>query len=652
MSEEITVTVAGREPVRVARGTTVREALGQSLGDGARRAVAAVLREPPDRQDARNGNSAVDLHLPLDSDCDLEPIEASRVEALDVIRHSAAHLLAQAVKRLYPEAQVTIGPVIQDGFYYDFKYDAGFTPDDLEKLEAEMKKIVEEKLEITREVVSRQQAVAMFEAMGEHFKVEIVRDLPDEPITVYRQGDFVDLCRGPHVPSTFVLKAVKLLSVAGAYWRGDEKNPMLQRIYGTAFADPRALKQHLTHLEEARKRDHRRLGKELGLFSFHKEAPATPFFLPDGTVVYNLLVDYIRALYEKYDYSEVITPQILDVDLWHRSGHYDHYKDNMYFTEIDEREFAVKPMNCPTHCLIYGEDIRSYRDLPIRFADFGRLHRFERSGVVHGLTRVRSFCQDDAHIYCMPEQIQAEIRAVIEMIISTQKAFGFEETRVYLSTRPENSIGETEVWERAEATLKEALEAESIAYQINEGDGAFYGPKIDFCVLDAMKREWQLSTAQLDFSMPERFELTYVDSSGSQARPVMVHRAILGSLERFIGILIEHTGGALPLWLAPCQVRLVTVTDRQNEYAAAAEKSLRARGIRARADLRNEKLGFKIREARQAKVPVTAVIGDREVEDGTVAPRLRDGSQPGAMPLDAFTDWIAERAVPDNGGVP
>ncbi|MEE8311887.1 MAG: threonine--tRNA ligase [Candidatus Binatia bacterium] len=652
MSEEITVTVAGREPVRVARGTTVREALGQSLGEAARRAVAAVLRDSSDGQDACNGNSAVDLHLPLESDCDIEPIEASRKEALDVIRHSAAHLLAQAVKRLYPEAQVTIGPVIQDGFFYDFKYDAGFTPDDLEKIEAEMKKIVAEKLEITREVVSRQQAVELFEAMGEHFKVEIVRDLPDEPITVYRQGDFVDLCRGPHVPSTSVLKAVKLLSVAGAYWRGDENNPMLQRIYGTAFADPKALKQHLAHLEEARKRDHRRLGKELGLFSFHKEAPATPFFLPDGTIVYNLLVDYIRALYEKYDYSEVITPQILDVDLWHRSGHYDHYKDNMYFTEIDEREFAVKPMNCPTHCLIYGEDIRSYRDLPIRFADFGRLHRFERSGVVHGLTRVRSFSQDDAHIYCMPEQIQAEIRAVIEMISSTHKAFGFEETRVYLSTRPENSIGELQVWERAEATLKEALEAESIDYEINEGDGAFYGPKIDFCVLDAMKREWQLSTAQLDFSMPERFGLTYVDSTGGQARPVMIHRAILGSLERFIGILIEHTGGALPLWLAPCQVRLVTVTDRQNEYAAAAEKTLRARGIRARADLRNEKLGFKIREARQAKVPVTAVIGDREVEDGTVAPRLRDGSQPGAMPLDAFTDWIAERAVPDNGGVP
>lgn len=654
MSDEITVTVAGQDPVCVSRGTSVGEALEQSLGGRSRRALAALLAVDAgvDKASTQSAPFAVDLQRPLEQDCRLEPLEGAHEGALEVIRHSAAHLLAQAVKRLYPEAQVTIGPVIEDGFYYDFKYDAGFSPEDLEKLEAEMQKIVAEKLSITREVVSRDDAIEMFEAMGEHFKVEIVRDLPDEPITVYRQGDFVDLCRGPHVPGTGVLRAVKLTHVAGAYWRGDENNPMLQRIYGTAFADPKALKQHLARLEEARKRDHRRLGKELGLFSFHKEAPATPFFLPDGARVYNLLVDYIRDLYERYGYSEVITPQILDVDLWHRSGHYDHYKDNMYFTEIDEREFAVKPMNCPTHCLIFAEDIRSYRDLPIRFADFGRLHRFERSGVVHGLTRVRSFSQDDAHIYCTADQIQSEVRSVIEMIVSTQKAFGFEETRVYLSTRPEKSIGADEMWEKAESTLKEALEAEGLDYEINEGDGAFYGPKIDFCVLDAMKREWQLSTAQLDFSMPERFGLNYVDSSGGQERPVMIHRAILGSLERFIGILIEHTGGALPLWLAPTQVRLVTVTDRQNEYAAAAEAQLRKLGIRAHADLRNEKLGFKIREARNARVPITAVIGDREVEEGTVAPRLRDGSQPGAMPLDDFADWVVERAVPNNGGVP
>ncbi len=404
MSDEITVTVAGQDPVCVPRGTTVGEALEQSLGGRSRRALAALLAV--DATATQSPPFAVDLQRPLEQDCRLEPLEGAHEGALEVIRHSAAHLLAQAVKRLYPDAQVTIGPVIEDGFYYDFKYDAGFCPEDLEKLEAEMQKIVAEKLPITREVVSRDAAIELFDSMGEEFKVDIIRDLPDEPITVYRQGDFVDLCRGPHVPGTGVLRAVKLTHVAGAYWRGDENKPMLQRIYGTAFADPKALKQHLARLEEARKRDHRRLGKELGLFSFHKEAPATPFFLPDGARVYNLLVDYIRDLYERYGYSEVITPQILDVDLWHRSGHYDHYKDNMYFTEIDEREFAVKPMNCPTHCLIFAEDIRSYRDLPIRFADFGRLHRFERSGVVHGLTRVRSFSQDDAHIYCTADQIQ------------------------------------------------------------------------------------------------------------------------------------------------------------------------------------------------------------------------------------------------------
>jgi len=644
MSDEITVTVAGGDGARYPRGTTVGDALGKS----AKGAVAALLGGA---ESGTNGD-AVDLSRPLEHDCSIVPLAANAPEALEVIRHSTAHLLAQAVKRLYPEAQVTIGPVIDDGFYYDFKYDAGFTPEDLEKISAEMERAAKENLSISREVLSRDDAISLFAKMGEDFKVQIIRDLDADEVSLYRQGEFVDLCRGPHVPSTGMLRSFKLTHVAGAYWRGDENNPMLQRIYGTAFADRKALKEHLARLEEARKRDHRRLGKELGLFSFHKEAPATPFFLPDGAAVYNMLVEYIRGLYERFGYREVITPQILDVDLWHRSGHYEHYKDNMYFTDIDEREFAVKPMNCPTHCLIYGEDIRSYRDLPIRYADFGRLHRFERSGVVHGLTRVRSFCQDDAHIYCMPEQVHDEIRGVIAMIVASHRAFGFGETRVYLSTRPEKSIGDPALWERAEATLREALDAESIEYTINEGDGAFYGPKIDFCVLDAMKREWQLSTAQLDFSMPERFELGYIDSNGEQQRPVMIHRAVLGSLERFIGILIEHTGGALPLWLAPSQVRLVTVTDQQNEYAQRVETELRERGIRARADLRNEKLGFKIREARNARVPVIGVVGDREVESETVAPRLRDGSQPGAMPVGALGDWILEHAQPGDGGVP
>jgi threonyl-tRNA synthetase len=415
---------------------------------------------------------------------------------------------------------------------------------------------------------------------------------------------------------------------------------MLQRIYGTAFFDRKALGEHLARLEEARRRDHRRLGKQLSLFSFHPEAPATPFFLPDGARLYNRLVQYIRELYVKYGYDEVITPQILECDLWHRSGHYDHYKDNMYFTEVEGRDFAVKPMNCPTHCLIYGEELRSYRDLPIRFADFGRLHRYERSGAVHGLTRVRSFCQDDAHIYCAPEQMHDEIRGVIRMIRDTHSAFGFTETRVYLSTRPEKSIGTVEMWSRAEQSLREALEAESIPYDVNPGDGAFYGPKIDFCVLDAMKREWQLSTAQLDFSMPERFELTYIDNSGQPARPVMIHRAILGSLERFFGVMLEHFAGDLPPWLAPEQVRIVPITSDLVEHADGLCRDLVACGLRAQVDRRNEKLGFKIRDGETMKVPYLLVIGQREREAGTVSLRLRHRRDEGVQPLGAVVERI------------
>jgi threonyl-tRNA synthetase len=641
MADSITVEVSGKGSVRVPHGSPAKVALASALGQAADR-VPAVLID----------GAIADVFRPLDSNCSIEPLSISDPRTLEVLRHSAAHLLAQAVKRLYPSAQVTIGPVIADGFFYDFKYDPGFSPEDLERIEAEMAKIVAANYPLSREVLQRDEATRFFRELGEEFKAEIIAGLPDAEVSLYRQGEFVDLCRGPHVPATGLLKAVKLTHVAGAYWRGDERNPMLQRIYGTAFADKASLDEHLARLEEARRRDHRRLGKQLGLFSFHPEAPATPFFLPDGARLYNRLVQYIRDLYGEYGYDEVITPQILDRELWHRSGHYDHYKDNMYFTEVDGRDFAVKPMNCPTHCLIYGEELRSYRDLPLRFADFGRLHRFERSGVVHGLTRVRSFCQDDAHIYCTVEQMHDEVRSVIRMIGDTHRAFGFDETKVYLSTRPEKSIGTDDMWARAEESLRDALAAESVPYAVNPGDGAFYGPKIDFCVLDAMKREWQLSTAQLDFSMPDRFELTYIDNSGAPQRPVMIHRAILGSLERFIGILIEHTGGAFPLWLAPQQVRFVTVTDRPNEYAVAAVRKLRSAGLRAAADLRNEKLGFKVREAQQAKIPVIGVIGDREMEEGTVSPRLRDGSKLDVMSIDAFTAWLAERDRPGDGGVP
>jgi threonyl-tRNA synthetase len=638
MSKEITVSLNGGGARTIPAGTPARELLPGKL---AKLAVGVKIDGRPR-----------DLSTSLEADCDVEPILPDSEPGLELLRHSTAHLLAHAVKRLHPDAQVTIGPVIENGFFYDFKFDRGFAPEDLEKIEAEMAKIVAEDHPVAREEWQRDEASAMFRSIGEFFKAEIIAGLPEETVGLYRQGDFVDLCRGPHVPSTGKLGAFKLLSVAGAYWRGDEKNPMLQRIYGTAWADRKALEQHLARLEEAKRRDHRKLGKQLGLFSFHKEAPGSPFFHPDGALVYNLLVEYIRGLYRKYDYREVITPQVLDVDLWHRSGHYENYRENMYFTEVEERQFAVKPMNCPTHCLMYGEDLHSYRELPIRFADFGRLHRFERSGVVHGLTRVRSFCQDDAHIFCMPEQIQAEIRAVIQMIRHMNETFGFSETRVYLSTRPEKSIGSDEVWEHAEAALREVLASENVEYRLNAGDGAFYGPKIDFCVFDAVGREWQLSTVQLDFALPERFELSYIDSEGKQRQPVMIHRAVLGSLERFLGILIEHTAGALPVWLAPTQVQLVTVTDRQNDFAGEVTARLRSAGLRARADLRNEKLGFKIREAQAAKIPVVAVVGDKEVEAGTVAPRLRGGSQLEPMTVDAFAGWLQERSVVGDGGVP
>jgi threonyl-tRNA synthetase len=594
---------------------------------------------------------AADLSSPLLNDCSVEPVMAESGPGLEVLRHSTAHLLAHAVKRLYPSAQVTIGPVIDDGFYYDFAYPAGFGPEDLEKIEAEMSRIIAEDHPVAREELHRDSARALFADKGEEYKAEIIDDLDEPTVSLYRQGDFVDLCRGPHVPSTGQLGVFKLTHVAGAYWRGDEKRPMLQRIYGTAFAKKKELSSHLARIEEARKRDHRKIGKDLGLFSFHPEAPASPFFHPDGATLYNQLVSYIRGLYTEYGYEEVITPQILDVDLWHRSGHYDNYVDNMYFTTVDDKEFAVKPMNCPTHCLMFSEGKKSYRDLPIRMADFGRLHRYERSGVVHGLARVRSFCQDDAHIFCRPEDIESEISGVLHMINRTHRAFGFEESKVYLSTRPAKSIGSDQMWEQAEVTLRAVLEKEAPGFIENPGDGAFYGPKIDFAVIDAMKREWQLSTIQLDFSMPERFSLRYVDSDGGERCPVMIHRAVLGSLERFMAILLEHTGGALPLWLAPCQVRFVTVTDRQNEYAAAAVEQLKSAGIRARADLRNEKLGFKIREAQKQKVPVIAVVGDREVEDGTVAPRLHGDSQLEAMSLADFSAWLIERNDPEHGGV-
>ena len=583
---------------------------------------------------------AVDLDRALSRDCTLDWISLNSPEGLDILRHSTAHLMAQAVQDLFPGTQVTIGPTIEDGFYYDFKRDRSFTPEEIEKIEACMRDLAALNLKVAREEIARESAIELFRRMGEEYKVEILEDIPEETVSLYRQGDWVDLCRGPHVPSTGAIRAFKLTSVAGAYWRGDEKNEMLQRIYGTSWPTEETLREHLKLLEEAKKRDHRRLGRELDLFSFHPLAPASPFFHPKGAFVYNELVSYMRRLYLRYGYQEVITPQIFDVELWRRSGHYDHFKENMYFTRIEEREFGVKPMNCPGHTFIYASKKRSYRDLPLRYADFGRLHRFEKSGVVSGLTRVRSFSQDDAHIFCAPDQIEGEMAALLKMLREVYQTFQFTEMQVKLSTRPDHFIGSLEVWGRAEDSLAQSLKKEGIAYQVNPGDGAFYGPKIDFVVLDALRRGWQLATIQLDFSMPERFDLSYVTPSGTEARPVMIHRAILGSIERFMGILIEHCAGALPVWLAPVQVRVMTVTDEQKEYAQKVFEELKALGWRVELDGRNEKLGYKIREAQVEKIPYAAVIGDREVKEQTISPRRRGGENLKPMCVKDFVEML------------
>ena len=584
----------------------------------------------------------VDLKAPLVNGAKVEIVTNKAPESLELIRHSTAHLLAHAVKRLYPGAKVGIGPVIEDGFYYDFWVEKPFTPEDLPDIEAEMAKIVAEGVEVIREDLGRDAAVARFTEMGEPLKVEVVSGIPSgDIISGYRQGDFYDLCRGPHVPSTSKLKAFKLLSIAGAYWKGDEKNQMLSRIYGTAFHSQKELDEHLKRLEEAKARDHRKLGKELGLYSFHPEAPASPFFHPKGTQVYNELVTYMRELYFKYGYSEVITPQVLDVALWKTSGHYENYAENMYFTTAEEREYALKPMNCPGHCIMFGSQKHSYRDLPIRYADFGRLHRYERSGVTHGLTRVRTFCQDDAHIYCTPDQIKAEMADFLALLKEVYDTFGFDGMRVALSTRPEKRLGSDEIWDTAENALSEALNEAGMPFTLNPGEGAFYGPKIEFQILDALKRPWQLGTLQVDYMLPERFDLNYTRPDGGEGRPIMLHRAILGSLERFMGILVEHTAGAFPAWLAPVQVAILPITDRANAFATEIAARAKSLGLRAELDARNESLKAKIREAQLAKVPYMLVIGDREAEAGTVSVRHRHRGDLGVQPLEGFLQTLA-----------
>jgi len=597
-----------------------------------------------------------DVRSPLTTDATVRILTAKDEDGLEVLRHSMAHCMAQALARRFPGASLAIGPTVEDGFYYDVLVDQPIGEDDLRALEKEMAKVIKENVAIERFEMSRADALAWAEEQGQQFKTEIIEGLPeDEVISFYRQGEFTDLCSGPHLARTGKLgRGFKLMKVAGAYWRGDESREQLQRLYGTAWFSPEDLEDYLHRLEEAKKRDHRKLGRELDLFSFHEEAPAMPFFHPKGAFVYNQLIEYVRELYREWGFDEVITPQVLDVDIWHRSGHYANYRDGMYFATFDEHSEgepswpenpseAVKPMNCPTHCLIFGTRKRSYRDLPIRYADFGRLHRYERSGVTAGLFRVRSFAQDDSHIFCTEGQIGAEVRGVTEMLLGCYRTFGFEDVRIYLSTRPEKAIGSEELWARAEAVLSESLREMGVDFEIQEGEGAFYGPKIDFAVRDALKREWQLGTCQLDFNAPERFDLKYTTAENEDARPVMIHRAMLGSLERFLGVLIEQTAGDLPLWLAPEQCRVMSITDDQVERVGEVVQKLETAGIRARPDLRNEKMGLKVREASLAKVRYQLIIGPRELERGTVAVRHRTDGDVGEMDLDDLQALLLEQ---------
>ncbi|NPV42984.1 MAG: threonine--tRNA ligase [Firmicutes bacterium] len=589
---------------------------------------------------AKINDKLVDLRTPIKEDCSLEILSFEDEEGKHVYRHSTAHILAQAVKRLYPNTKLGIGPSIEDGFYYDFDREESFTTYDLEKIEDEMRAIIKEDIPFEKMVVRREEAIKILEDMGEKYKVELVKGLPeDAEISFYKQGSFIDLCAGPHVTSTGKIKAFKLMSVAGAYWRGDEKNKMLQRIYGTAFDKKEELENYLHRIEEAKKRDHRKLGKELDLFSLHEEGPGFPFFHPKGMVIRNILEDFWRREHKKRGYQEVKTPIILHENLWKQSGHWEHYKENMYFTTIDDEGYAVKPMNCPGGMLLYKRKMHSYRELPLRLAELGLVHRHELSGVLHGLMRVRCFTQDDAHIFMLPSQITEEIIGVIDLVDYFYKIFGFN-YRVELSTRPENSMGSDEMWEKATNALKEALDIKGIDYKVNEGDGAFYGPKIDFHLEDSIGRTWQCGTIQLDFQMPERFDLTYIGQDGEKHRPVMIHRVIFGSIERFIGILIEHFAGAFPLWLAPVQVKVIPITDKHHEYANKVANMLEQKDIRVEVDYRNEKVGYKIREAQLEKIPYMLIVGDKEEAEGTVSIRARKEGDIGTERMDSFINKL------------
>ena len=615
--------------------------VAESIGPGLAKAALA----------GRVDGELVDTSYTIDTDVKLSIVTDRDADGVEVIRHSCAHLMAQAVQRLFPDAQVTIGPVIENGFFYDFSFERPFTPEDLAAIETTMEEIVKEDLQVERSILSREEAVELFEKMGEKYKVEIIESIPgDEDLSFYRQGDFIDLCRGPHVPSTGKFKAFKLTKVAGAYWRGDSNNEMLQRIYGTAWPSKKDLKLYLQRLEEAEKRDHRKLGKQLGLFHMAEEAPGSVFWHPKGWRLFLNLLEYMRGRQEQADYIEVNTPDVMDRSLWETSGHWFNYRENMFTTQTeDERIFALKPMNCPGSVSMFAQGLKSYRDLPLRMSEFGKVHRYEPSGALHGLMRVRHFTQDDAHIYCTEDQMEQECMDVVALVLDIYKDFGFEEVVIKLSTRPEKRIGSDEIWDKLEGALLNSLTSMNLDYVLYPGEGAFYGPKLEFVLRDAIGRDWQCGTLQVDMNLPERFDIAYVDENGDRhKRPVMLHRALFGSLERFIGILIEHYEGKFPTWLAPQQVAVLNITDKQGTYCTQVEESLKNKGFRAISDLRNEKIGFKIRELTLQKIPYLLIVGDKEVASRKVAVRTREGTDLGAMSLDAFCGHL-QRDVSNYG---
>ena len=583
----------------------------------------------------------VDTSYMIEGDASLAIITNKDDKALEVIRHSTAHLLAQATQQLYPKAQVTIGPVIDNGFFYDFAYKKGFSEEDLVKIEKNMNAIVKQNLPIQRLEMKREDAVELFKSMGEHYKAEIIESIPtNEVLSLYKQGDFIDLCRGPHVPSTSKLKVFKLMKLAGAYWRGDSNNEMLQRVYGTAWENKKDLEDYLYRLEEAEKRDHRKIGKVQDLFHTQEEAPGMIFWHPKGWTLYQIIVQYMSQVYKDNGYLEVHTPEVLDRTLWEKSGHWDKFGDSMFTTHSENRDYAIKPMNCPGHVQIYKHSLKSYRDLPLRLAEFGSCHRNEPSGTLHGIMRVRNFVQDDAHIFCTPEQIQSEVSNFIDLTFEVYKHFGFENIDIKLSTRPEVRVGSDEVWDKAEASLAETLDAKGINWELQEGEGAFYGPKVEFVLKDCLDREWQCGTIQADFSMPERLGAQYIAEDGSKQTPIMLHGVKVGSIERFIGILIEHYEGAFPSWLAPIQAVILNITQKQEEFAEKVEKKLKKQGLRVISDLRNEKIGYKIREHSMQRYPYILVVGDREVENNQISVRQRGGQDLGSMSLEALIELI------------